>query len=138
MASTNPSATDRLSRQRTYRRLMVGSIVVAVLLGLGLRALGQPLLGEAVYWLGILAFFGIWFGSPMTLFDERDLAIERRASHLTLLLAGAVLVVGASSVRVLSTLGVYEVPPVASGVLYGYVGLFATFAVVYLWLRYRP
>jgi len=117
---------------------MVGSIVVAVLLGLGLRALGQPLLGEAVYWLGILAFFGIWFGSPMTLFDERDLAIERRASHLTLLLAGAVLVVGASSVRVLSTLGVYEVPPVASGVLYGYVGLFATFAVVYLWLRYRP
>jgi len=137
MSRTNTSTTNRLSRRRTYRRLMFGCIAVAVALGLALRFFDRPLLGEAVYWIGILAFFGIWFGTSGSLFDERDRALERRASQVTMLVAAAVLVVGASTARLVTALDLYEVPPMISGALYGYVALFAVFGVAYAWLRSR-
>lgn len=138
MASTNPSATDRLSRRRTYRRLMFGCIAIAVLLGFGFRAVDRPVLGEAVYWLGILGFFGIWFASPLSLFDERDRALERRASLLAIQVVGAVLVLGASAGRLGVALDLFTLPTAVWGALYGYVGLFVVFGVAYAWIKYRP
>lgn len=131
-----PSATDRQEKRQLYRKLMVGVVVGAVVVALGLRQFGFPLVGEGVYWLGILSFFAIWRGTSMQLFDERDAALERRASHATLLLVGAVLVLGASAARTVTYLGWYEVPTIVSGVLYGYVGLFVAWAAVYLWFRF--
>jgi len=139
MTQSDTAGADRLARQRFYRRLLVGFVVGGVGLGLVLRiGLGYPLVGEAVYWLGIVGFLAVWRGTSITLVDERDRALERRASQITLAAFGAILVVGASSARVLSYTDTYEVPGMVWTVLWGYVALFGVFGVVYLWLRYRP
>ncbi len=139
MTQPDTAGSDRLAKQRFYRRLLVGFVVGGVGLGLILRiGLGYPLVGEAVYWLGIIGFLAVWRGTSITLVDERDRALERRASQITLATFGAVLVLGASSARVLSYTGTYEVPGMVWAVLWGYVALFGVFGVVYLWLRYRP
>lgn len=118
---------------------MVGSIVGAVAIALVLReGLGYPLVGEVVYWLGIVAFFAVWWLSPVQLFDERDAALERRASHVTIYVIGAVLVVGATIARVLPRIGAYEVPDAVFYGLYAYVAVFVVWALAYLGLRYRP
>lgn len=133
------AASDRLAKQRFYRRLILGFVGGGVALGLILRlGLGYPLVGEAVYWLGIIGFLAVWQGTSLTLFDERDKALERRASQMTLAVFGVGLVVGASSARILSYTNTYEVPRAVWTVLWAYVALFGVFAVVYLWLRYRP
>lgn len=138
MTPTETPTTNRLSERRRYRRLMIGSVVGAVIAALALRNLGYPVLSEGVYWAGILAFLGVWRLTPVSLFDERDRALERRASQLTLTVAAVALVLGASAARLLATATTYAVPTVVWGALYGYVGLFAVFAAAYLWVRYRP
>jgi len=135
---TDGSGSNPLARQRFYRRLLTGLLVGGVALGLVLReGLGYPLLGEAIYWLGVIGALAVWLGTSMPLFDERDNALERRASQLTLALFAVVLVLGASSARVLSYTTTYEVPAAIWTVLWGYVALFGVFGVVYLGLRYR-
>jgi hypothetical protein len=79
----------------------------------------------------------VWRLTPLELFDERDEALERRASQTTIGIFAVVLVVGASTARVLSYTDAYAVPSEAWAVLYGYAAIFAVFAVVYGWLRYR-
>jgi ABC-type arginine/histidine transport system permease subunit len=116
---------------------MFGSIAVAVVIGIALRSLDYPLAGEAVYWAGIVAFLAIWRGTPVSLTDERDVALERRASQLTLTLSAVILAVGASAARVATYLDLYDVPTAVRGALYGYVSVFVLFAVSYLWVRYR-
>lgn len=138
MTETSTSGTDRLARTRRYRRLFVGAILVGVLAALAIRTLGYPLLGETVYWAGIVAALAIWLGTSVPLFDERDVSLERRASHVTISLFAAVLIVGASAARVLPRVTDLTVPAEVAGALYGYVALFATFGAAYLWLRYRP
>jgi 4-hydroxybenzoate polyprenyltransferase len=127
-----------LARIRRYRRLFFGSVLAGVLAALALRFLGYPLLGEAIYWVGLLLAVGIWLGSSTPLFDERDAALERRASQVTISVFAVVLIVGASAARVLPRVSDVVVPPEVVGALYGYVALFAVFAVSYLWFRYRP
>jgi len=129
-----PGGTPTVSARRRYRRLLFGSVGVGVAANIALRLLSYPVAAEAAYWVGIVAFLAVWQFSPVTLFDERDAELERRASTLTLVVAAVVLVLGASGVRTLGALGVYDVPPFVSGVLYGYVGLFVVFAVAYGWL----
>ena len=138
MTPTEPTATNRLSKRRSYRRLMWGFVGGGVVLGLGLRLLDYPLLGEAVYLLGFLGFLAVWRGTSLTLFDERDRSLERRASAVTLTLFAFVLILGASAVRVLPEVGASAVPPEFAGVMYGLAAVYVTFGAVYLWLRYRP
>ncbi|MFC6836568.1 DUF2178 domain-containing protein [Halomarina ordinaria] len=132
---TVPPATNRLSKQRRYRRLMVGSLLGGVGLSLALRVLDYPLAGEAVYWLGVLGFLAVWFGTSVTLFDERDRALERRASQLALLALAPVLVVGASAARVLPLVSDYAVPAAVWPALYAYVSVYVVFGVAYAWVR---
>lgn len=139
MTQSDTAGSDRLAKQRLHRRLLVGFVVGGVAIGLVLReGLGYPLVGEAVYWLGIIGFLLVWRGTSLTLFDERDRALERRASQITLTVFAVVLVVGASLARVLSYTNTYEVPAVVWAVIWGYIALFGVFGVVYFWLRYRP
>jgi hypothetical protein len=102
-----------------------------------LRYFDYPVVGEAVYWLGILAFFAIWQGSDIELMDERDRALEQRAGMSAIGIVGAVLVVGASASRLLTWLTDYTVPAFVWGALYGYIGLFIAFGVAYLYHRRR-
>ncbi|MFC6993564.1 DUF2178 domain-containing protein [Haladaptatus sp. GCM10025707] len=126
-----------LAKQRLYRRLMVGFVIAGTVLGVALRELlNYPLVGEVVYWGGIVAFLAVWRGSSVTLFDERDKALERRASHLTITLFAVVLVLGASAARIATYTDLYTFPAGFWTVLWGYVAVFVTYAVVYGWLRY--
>ncbi|WP_121823619.1 DUF2178 domain-containing protein [Halostella salina] len=138
MTQTALSATDRVASRRRYRRLMFGSIAVAVVLSLTLRFLDYPLIGEAVYWLGIVGFLAAAWLSPVTLFDERDETLERKASQTAIGVIGVVLVVGASAARTVTALELYTVPTVVWGALYGYVLLFVVFALAYGWVSRRP
>ena len=85
MTTTESPANDWLSKRQTHRRLMFGGVAV----GLVLRWLDYPVVGEAVYWVGILVFFAIWKGADIELMDERDLELERRASVSDLLLTSS-------------------------------------------------
>lgn len=138
MTELTASATARIARIRLYRRLFVGFIVAGVLTGLVLRFLDYPLVGEVVYWAGIGLALAVWVGTSVPLFDERDAALERRASNAVVYLFAVVLVVGASAARILPRVTDVVVPPEIWGALYGYVALFAAWAVSYIWLRYRP
>ncbi|WP_049901572.1 hypothetical protein [Halococcus agarilyticus] len=131
------SGSNRLAKRDTYRRLLWGSILAGVVGSLALRFLEYPLVGEGVYWLGIVGAVAVWRGTSTTLFDERDAAIERRASQLALYASAFVLVAGASLMRVLPRVSEYTVAPVIQGFLYGYMAVFATFAAAFLWVRYR-
>lgn len=137
MTETASPGTNRLEKVRRYRRLMFGWLLGGVILALALRGLDYPLAGEVVYWIGIVGFLAIWLGTPVQLFDERDAAIERRASQLTIGLFAFVLAAGASVARVLPRVSDVTVPPEVWGALYGYVGVFAVWIVAYGWLRRR-
>jgi len=116
---------------------MFGTILGAVAVALVLRNLGYPFVGEAIYWLGIVAFFGIWKGTDVQLMDERDWELERRASLTAFQIVGAVAVVGASAARLLTWLTDYTISATARGAFYGFVALVVAFGLSYLWHRSR-
>lgn len=137
MTRTNATTHERLSKVRRYRRLFVGCLVVAVGGFLVGSNLGYPLVGVGVYWAGVLGMLAVWKGTSLQVFDERERALDRRASHVTLTIAGLALIAGAPGQVVLSELG-YELSPLVEGALWGLTAQFAVFGVVYVWLRYRP
>lgn len=138
MTRTETSGPDRLSKRRSYRRLMFGSVVAGTIGFVAAESAGYPVVGVGLYWLGFLAFLAVWRGTSLTLFDERDRVLERRASALTLTLTAFGLVAAWPTLLVLSEVGVYSPPPAFDGVLFGFSAQAALFGVAYLWLRYRP
>ena len=137
MTATESPGTTRLSKRRTYRRLMYLAVFGGTGIGFLLRYLDYPVVGEAVYWVGIVAFIAVWKGSDVQLMDERDWALERRASLSALQIVGATMVVVASGSRLVTWLTDYTVPTLVWGALYGYIGLFIIFGLSYLWHRSR-
>jgi hypothetical protein len=127
----------KLAKRRTYRRLMFGSLFAGVVLALAARGAGYPLVGEAVYWVGILGFAGVWLSTSVTLFDERDTALERRASQLALTIAAPLLIVAASALRTANEVFGYTAPAVVQGAVYGVIAVYVLFvlALGYVWLR---
>jgi uncharacterized membrane protein len=73
----------------------------------------------------------------VTLFDERDAALERRASHVTLQVAGVVGVLTMTSMVVLEEATTTGVSERVWGGFLALSGLFVLYGVVYLFLRYR-
>jgi uncharacterized membrane protein len=135
---TSGTATDRLSKRRFYRRLMWGSLGAGVGVGLLLRwVLDYPLVGEAVYLIGVAGFLAAAWRSPVALFDERDRSLELQASRITLGVFAVILAAGASASRIATYTGAYDIPSAVWTVLTGYAAMFGVFAVVYLALRYR-
>jgi uncharacterized membrane protein len=137
MTRTNVPANERLATVRRYRRLFVGCLLVAVTGFLVGDALGYPVAGVGVYWAGVAGMLAVWKGTSLEVFDEREQALDRRASHVTLTLAGIALIVGAPGQVVLAELG-YELPLVVEGALWGLTAQFVVFGAVYCWLRFRP
>jgi len=134
--ATGPSGDDWLATRTRYRRLSIGSLLLGIVGLLAVDAVGLPLVAVGVYWLGIAGFFLIRRAAPMTLFDERARAIERRASYDTLRVAGAVLVVGVPTVAVLEQMDQLTAPPVVDGVIVGVAATFGVFGLAYLARRY--
>lgn len=130
-------STDRHSRRRRYKRLMYGALwigIVGLLVG---SYLGRIVPGVLVYWAGFFAMLGIWRFSPVQLYDERDTAIERKASDYTLGVFAFVLVVGAPGGIALEQGGVVDLPGAFSGAMWTLVAVYAVFGAIYTVLRYR-
>jgi uncharacterized membrane protein len=137
MSEYDADGTNRLARIRRYRRLMYASVLVGVLGFLALDELGYALAGLGVYWAGIVAFLAVWKGTSVTLFDERDTALERRASHATIGVVGALGVLTFTSLVVLGETTTVEVPDAVWTLYLGYAALFVLWGAVYTVLKYR-
>lgn len=138
MTRTATSEPSPLVKKRRYRRLMFGLLLGGVGLAVLLReVLGYPVVSEVVYWLGVVGFVAVMFGTSLSLFDERQQAIERRASQLTLAILAPVLAVVASVGRLLPRLTDYALPAEVWPALYGVIAVYVVFAVVYAGLRAR-
>jgi uncharacterized membrane protein len=138
MTRTQISDRNPLAKQRKYRRLLFGVLFGGVAIALLLReVLGYPLVSEAVYWVAVVGFLAVWLGTSVTLFDERDRALEERASRVTLTILAPILAITASLARVLPKVTDYAVPEAVLPALYAFVALYAVFGVVYLGLRAR-
>ena len=137
MIGNDTEGRSRLELVRRYRRLMYGAVLAGVLGFLAADELGHPLVGLGVYWAGIIAFVGIWKGTSVQLFDERDASLERRASHATLQVAAVALVLGMTTLVVVNETTTGEIPERVWGAYLGISALFVVFGVVYLALRYR-
>jgi uncharacterized membrane protein len=116
---------------------MYASVFIGVLGFLAAEYLGYPLVGLVVYWAGFLGFFGIWKGTSVQLYDERDAALERRASLVTIQIAGVIAVLLMTTLVVVETTNAMEVPPRVWGGFLTLSGLFILYGVVYLSVRYR-
>ena len=138
MTETTTARTDRLARIRRYRRLFYACILLGSAGLIGAFHYDYVLLGVGIYWTGVVAALAILRGTSVDLYDERDLALERRAGLITLYVIGAAAVLGIPASAALAELGHFTMPPELLGAMYGYAVLCAVFAVTYLWLRYRP
>lgn len=137
MSPTNSADHEWLSTVRRYRYLFWASLVIGVLGFLVGSSLGYPIVGVGVYWAGVLGMIVIWKGTSIQVFDEREQALDRRASHITLTIVGLALIIGGPGGVIVTELG-HEIPPVLDGALWGYTAQFVLFGIVYLWIRYRP
>lgn len=137
MTSPKTAGRTRLAKQRRYRRLMYGSLLGGVVGFILADELGYQLVGLAVYWIGILAFVGIWKGTSVQLFDERDVSLERSASLLTLKIAGVVGVLWMSTMVVVNAATTVDIPDRVWGGFLTLSGLFVLYGVIYLVLRYQ-
>lgn len=130
--------SDWLSRRRRYRRMAFGVLAAGAIGYVIAVAINYPIIGVGIYWLGFVGFFAVKWWVPITLFDERDCALERQASYDALRLVGVALIVLGPTAGTLAEIGYYELPPVAVGALFGGVALYAVFGISYLVRRYRP
>lgn len=134
MTTNATQGTNRPSRRRRYRLAMYGSLAIGFVgYILGLRA-DLPLAALAVYWVGFLGFLGVWKGSSVTIYDERHVALERRAAKWTFTIVGAVLIVVGPALPAIEAAG-YEVPTLAVGALYGFAAMFGVHGAVCLAIR---
>jgi len=133
-----PPPSEPLARRQFLRRLVIALALAGTIALVAGQEVGYPLVGVALYWTGAVAVVGVCKGSSIAVFDERDAALERRASHRALLVGAGATILGLPSVSLLSDAGVYTPPPAFDGVVLAFVALLVLFAVNYLWLRYRP
>lgn len=137
---TTPTESDGhelLAKRQRYRRLFYASIAVAVGGFLAGIYLGYPLVGVTVYWAGILAMLGVWKGTALQLFDEREIALEERASRDSLNLLAFPLILVVPALSVLQEIGYFEITPRLSGMIWGMLTPYVVFGVVYAVYRYR-
>lgn len=130
-------ATERLSRRKRYTRLMNGSLIGGILALLIGSYLDQFLAGVLLYWAGLFGMIAVWRLSPVTLYDERDIAIERAASDYTLGVFAFVFVLGAPGGIALEAGGFIELPAAFGGAMWTLFAVYVVFGVVYIALRRR-
>ena len=116
---------------------MTGSILVGVVGFLVAVELERPLVGLGVYWAGILGFVGIWKGTSVQLYDERDASLERRASNLTMQVIAVVAVLLMAVLVIVEATDTMEVPPRVVGGFLALSGVGLLYGAIYLFVRYR-
>ena len=138
MTESTSSTVAWLDRRRRYKQLMYGSLAVGMVGIFVGTYLDQFVAGVVVYWAGFVGMLAVWQLSPVTLYDERETAIERKAGDYTMTVFAFVLVGGAPGGIALEESGVLTLPPEFSGAMWTLVAVYAVFGVIYTVLRHRP
>lgn len=128
---------ERLANRRRYRRLFYASLLAGVVGLFVANRIGYPLVGIGVYWAGILGMIAVWKGTTLELFDEREVALEERASRTALNLLAFVLIAAVPGLTALQEVGYYEISPRLSGAIWGLLTPYVVFGVVYAVYRLR-
>jgi uncharacterized membrane protein len=116
---------------------MGGSVLAGTVGFITAESVGFPVIGVLLYWAGFAGFLAVWQGTSVTLFDERDRALERRAIAIAVTGFSLGMILLWPTVVVLSELDIYTPPPAFDGALLAIAAQSGLFAVVYGWLRYR-
>lgn len=133
--------TDVGRRRFRWKATIYGSYTVGIVAMLVAVSLGYDLVGAVVYFLGVcvgtLACGYACFLGDVTISDERFAAIERRASHYTLMGLAYVGIAVFPGLIVLEAAGRFQFGPFLELLLFAFSGLFLLWGGVYTLLRWR-
>ncbi|WP_121822902.1 hypothetical protein [Halostella salina] len=87
--------------------------------------------GVGAYYLGVLGYLTVWRRTGVRLIDEREAAVERRASRVVSGVLLLVVVFGLPADVLLDATGAVDVPPAVRGAIWGYGLLLVVGAVAY-------
>ncbi|RLM52246.1 DUF2178 domain-containing protein [Halorubrum sp. Atlit-28R] len=129
MSEHTASATTRPSTRKRYKRIAYGLLGAGILaLWIGI-AVDRFVLGVALYWAGGLGMGLVQRFSPVELYDERDNAIERKASQNTLNVFAYLFVLGAPGGLALHESGVVTLSGEFYGAMLTLFGVYVVFGV---------
>lgn len=128
-------------RRFRWKLVIYGSFGVGIVTMVVASALGHDLVGAVAYFVGVavgsLACVYACFLGDVTIGDERHDAIERRASHYTVMGLAYVGIAVFPTLIVLEAAGEFQLGPPLEFALYGLSGLFLLWGGVYTVLRWR-
>ena len=137
MTETTHAAELRIERRQRYKHLAFASLVAGIVGSVVASSVDQHLVGVLIYWAGFVGMLGVWQFSPVTLYDERDTAIERKASDYTLGVFAIVGVLAIPGLVALEAEGILTLPAAFDGMAVTFVAVFVLFGVIYTVLRRR-
>lgn len=137
MTEITHSTEHRIETRRRYKRLMFGCLAVGIVGLLIGSFLDLHLTGVLIYWAGFFGMLGVWQFSPVTLYDERDTAIERKASDYTLGVFAIAGVLAIPGLVALEAEGILTLPAAFGGIALTFVVVFVLYGVIYTVLRQR-
>lgn len=135
--SANTSIEEReRHRERMNRALglgVAGSLVGTAAAVFAPASVSDHLLfaGVCAYYLGVLGYLAVWRRTGVRLIDEREAAVERRASRIVSGILLLVVVFGLPADVLLDATGAVDVPPAVRGAVWGYGLLLVVGAVAY-------
>lgn len=115
---------------------MIGCVFAGTAGFVAAESAGFPVVGVALYWVGFGGFLAVWQGTSVTLFDERDRALERRAIATATTGFSLGMILLWPTLLVFSEFDIYTPPPAFDGALLAVAIQAGLFAVVYGWLRH--
>ena len=137
MSEHSTPATTRPSARKRYKRIayaLLGAGIAALFVAI---ALDRFFLGVALYWAGGIGMGLVQRFSPATLYDERDAAIERRASQTTLNVFAYAFVLGTPGGLVLAETGHVDLPGEFYGATWTLFAVFVVFGAAVLYYGRR-
>ncbi|WP_434522462.1 DUF2178 domain-containing protein [Halorubrum sp. AS12] len=137
MSEHTTSATTRPSTRKRYKRVayaLLGAGILALWIGI---ALDRFVLGVACYWAGGIGMGLVQRFSPVELYDERDITIERKASQNTMNVFAYVFILGTPGGLALEESGVVTLPGEFYGATWTLFAVFVVFGASVLYHKYR-
>jgi uncharacterized membrane protein len=135
------TTTRPIQKGKRYRRLIYGLFTIAIVSFFIGMLIEQFLAGLVVYTVtgvgGIALTFYLQHRSSVSLEDEREQELGRRASSITFQLFGYLGLFAFITLFFLDALGRYSLSGTAETLLYAYAVITLTWGAIYTVLRYR-
>jgi uncharacterized membrane protein len=135
------TTTRPIQKGQKYRRMIHGLFAIGIVSLLGGMVVERALAGLVVYTTtvlgGIVATVFLQYRSSVSLQDERERELGRRASSITFQLFGYLGLFGFIALFLLDATGRYSLSGQVVALLYAYAVICLTWGAIYTTLRYR-